>query len=137
MEQSDKHGPVRDDSMAAETRGETQGGHSPRVEEWHDPEPAGEDQPEASAMPEEQGVGGSPPGMTSEDVAGRSELARAVPPSAFPGRRDDLVAAAADAGAPDAVLAALRSLPASGRYHTVSEVWSDLGHGTENDERRF
>ena len=44
---SSKHGPRLDNEMEHEVRGMLQGkpGSGGRVEEWHDPEPSGEDQP--------------------------------------------------------------------------------------------
>jgi hypothetical protein len=135
---SSTNSPRRDDELAAETSGYTQGGGSaPRVEEWHDPEPSGEDQPAASELDESAGVGGSPPGMDAEDVAGRSELARYVSPSAFPGDRAALVASARDNNAPDHIVSQLDGLPDGRRYVNVSAVWEALGHGIEADDQRF
>ncbi|GIL27810.1 DUF2795 domain-containing protein [Actinocatenispora comari] len=126
---SSTNSPRRDDELAAETSGYTQGGGSaPRV---------GEDQPAASELDESAGVGGSPPGMDAEDVAGRSELARYVSPSAFPGDRAALVASARDNNAPDHVVGQLDELPDGRRYVNVSAVWEALGHGIEADDERF
>jgi hypothetical protein len=126
---SSTNSPRRDDELAAETSGYTQGGGSaPRVEE---------DQPAASELDESAGVGGSPPGMDAEDVAGRSELARYVSPSAFPGDRAALVASARDNNAPDHVVGQLDELPDGRRYVNVSAVWEALGHGIEADDERF
>jgi hypothetical protein len=49
---STKHGPRLDDQMAQEARGHLQGGPAGgRAGEWHEPEPAGEDQPEPALVP--------------------------------------------------------------------------------------
>ncbi|BCJ31711.1 DUF2795 domain-containing protein [Actinocatenispora sera] len=135
---SSTNSPRRDDELAAETSGYTQGGGgAPRVEEWREPGPAGEDQPAPGELDESAGVGGSPPGMDAGDVAGRSELARYVSPSAFPGDRAALVASARDNNAPDAIVGQLDGLPEGRRYVNVSAVWEALGHGVEADDQRF
>ncbi len=134
---STKHGPRLDEEMEHEVRGMLQGGGAGgRVEEWHEPEPAGEDQPDVSEVLDEPSRGGgAPPGMTSEEVADRSELGRYIPLSALPGDRAELIAGARTLLAPDHVLAALARLPDDGtRYETVNQVWAALGH--HNEERR-
>src|SRR6266508_4837917 len=90
---STKHGPRVDDAMEHEVRGIVQGGGTEgRVEEWRDPEPAGEDQPDVSPVLDDASRGGgAPPGMTPEEVEGRSELGRYIPLSALPGTRDELI----------------------------------------------
>jgi hypothetical protein len=135
---SNKTGPRADDELARETRGHVQGGHSPRVEDWREPEPPGEDQPEASRVPGiAETVSAAPPGMSREDVARRSEFATALRPSAFPADRDELVRVATEENAPDAILAELRRLPSGQRFATPDEVWRALGHHSEDDSRRF
>jgi hypothetical protein len=47
LERSTKHGPALDDDLKHETEGLVRGGHSTRAAEWNDPEPSGEDQPDA------------------------------------------------------------------------------------------
>jgi hypothetical protein len=131
-----KHGPRVDEEMEHEVRGTLQGrGAGGRVEEWREPEPAGEDQPPVSPLPGGSLPSGAPPGMTREEVEQRSELGRYLPMSALPGSRDELIAAADTLLAPDHVLRALASLPADGtRYETVAQVWAALGH--HNETRR-
>src|SRR5207248_9963982 len=68
-----KHGPRLDDEMEHEVRGILQGGVDTRAEEWHDPEPAGEDQPNPSRAPVGYERAGAPPGMTPAEVDERSE----------------------------------------------------------------
>ena len=109
-----------------------QGNHPTRVEEFRDPEPAAEGQP----VGDEHLVPGwlepgTPPGMTNDDVETRSELARHLDSTAFPGTRDDLIAAAESHQAPDAVLALLRRLPADEQLTNVQDVARALGLGTE------
>lgn len=118
--------------MAHEVRGLVQSGRSDsRVEEFHDPEPAGEDQPEPGGG---RFVGGAPPGMTYEEVEERSRLGRYIPRSALPGGREELIIGANDLNAPDDILEQLASLPADETYQTVNQIWAALGHS--NEERR-
>lgn len=131
-----KHGPHVDDEMAHEVRGLVQGGPMDgRGEEWREPEPAGEDQPEATVIPAGERRGGAPAPLTAEEVEGRSQVGRYLPLSSLPGDRESLLQAATDGDAPDAVLAELRRLPADRRFETVSQVWAALGH--HNEEMRW
>ncbi len=127
MERSTTHGPRVDDEMAHETRGLVQGGHGTHAEEWRDPEPAGEDQPtgDQGIVPEDRRC--TPPGMTSDDVELRSEIARHLGKDAYPGDRDALLAKAEENSAPDAVLGRLRSLPAGEEFRNVQDVARALG----------
>ncbi|ATO17739.1 DUF2795 domain-containing protein [Micromonospora sp. WMMA1998] len=130
---SSKHSPRVDDQMSSEVSGLVQGpgtGGS-RVDEFRVPEPAGEDQPEATTAPAGELRTGAPQGMSSQDVEARSRLGRFIGMAALPGDRDTLVANARENEAPADVVAALESLPEGTRYQTVSEVWAALGHKNE------
>jgi hypothetical protein len=138
---SSKHGPRLDEEMAHETRGLTQGGPGDgRAEEWRDPEPSGEDQPEEGAVPELDGgwPGGAPSGMTPEEREARSRLGRYLRRSAFPADSDGLLADAEQTQAPDDIVAVLRRLPAGRTFGTVAEVWAALyGEPEQHLEGRF
>ncbi|MEU4675366.1 MULTISPECIES: DUF2795 domain-containing protein [Micromonospora] len=128
-----KHGPRVDEQMSQEVSGLVQGpgtGGS-RVDESRVPEPAGEDQPEATTAPAGELRTGAPKGMSSQDVERRSRLGRFITMSALPGDREALVANARDNGAPDDIVAALQTLPDGTRYQTISEVWAALGNKNE------
>src|SRR3954451_12538619 len=126
IQQTDKHGPLLDEELQHETRGLVQGGRSSRAEEWRDPEPAGEDQPTGDRIyPEDRR--GNPEGMTQTDVDERSDIARSLGTSAFPGTRDELVAVAAENEATDHVLSLLRSLPGDQTFENVQDVATALG----------
>ncbi|MER7444823.1 DUF2795 domain-containing protein [Micromonospora avicenniae] len=128
-----KHGPRVDEQMSQEVSGLVQGpgtGGS-RVDESRVPEPAGEDQPEATTAPAGELRTGAPKGMSSQDVERRSRLGRFITMSALPGDRETLVANARDNGAPDDIVAALQTLPDGTRYQTISEVWAALGNKNE------
>jgi hypothetical protein len=131
---SSKHGPRLDEEMEHEVRGMLQGGVDTRVEEWRDPEPAGEDQPDPTRAPAGYERAGAPPGMTPDEVDQRSELGRYIPLSVLPGDRDDLLAAADEAQAPQHVIDQLAALPTDQVFETVSQVWAALGG--HNEERR-
>lgn len=133
---SSKHNPRVDDQMASEVRGQVQGSVAGgRAEEWHEPEPPGEDQPEPTMIPAGHRRGGAPPGLTADEAEARSRLGRWVDLSALPADRETLVRSAEKNNAPDAVVAELRRLPAGTTYRTVSEAWGALGH--LNEEHRW
>lgn len=124
-------GPGRDEQLKHETRGLVRSGHSTRTEEWHDPEPAGEDQPtgDVGILPYDRRS--APDGMTPQDVEERSELARFLGRGAFPADRDRLLGVARSNGAPDRVLAELGGLPQGESYVNLQAVARAAGIGTE------
>ncbi|OZV78823.1 hypothetical protein CA850_19055 [Micromonospora echinospora] len=130
---SSKHGPRLDEQMSQEVSGLVQGpgAAGSRVDEFREPEPAGEDQPGATTAPAGELRTGAPQGMSSTDVEQRSRLGRFIGLSALPGDRETLLGSARENEAPDDVIAALERLPAGTRYRTVSEVWAALGHKNE------
>jgi len=134
-ERSDKHGPRLDDALAGETEPIERGGHTGRAEEWREPEPGGGGQPDVDLAPDATLTGGTPAGMTADDVEGRTELARFLRPSAFPSDAAGLLATARDEGATDAVLGELSRLaeeePAGRVFDNVQDVWRAMGHGVE------
>lgn len=106
--------------MEREVRGHLQGsGAGGRAEEWHEPEPAGEDQPDVTeADPREA----------------RSRFGRYLPRSVLPADRARLIAAARGSNAPQDVVAELERLDPDRRFRTVAEVWQALGYEAD---RRF
>ena len=131
---SDKHSPMVDDQLKHETEGLVRSGHSTHAQEWKDPEPAGEDQPEADRAPDTTLVGGTPAGMTGDDVERRAELASYLGKEIWPADRGALLDRVLDADAPDHIVDLVRRVP-DGSYDNVSDVWSALGGGTE--QQRF
>lgn len=120
-----KHSRRLDDEMARETLAYTQGsGTGSRTEEWRDPEPSGDGQPEASLIPD----------IESEDD-GLSRLGRFIPRSALPGDRELLIAGARRMHATDDVLDLLARVEPGHTYATVAEVWAALGHGLDRVHR--
>lgn len=128
---NDKHSPRVDEELKHETQGLQRGGHDVRAEEWRSPEPSGEDQPDADLVPNGTSSGGTPPGMSGDDVAGRAELASYLGKAAYPAVREQLIGAALDHQAPDRVVDLVRRLPSGRQFHTVNEVWSAVGGHVE------
>ena len=106
---SDKHGRLLDEELKHEVEGIVRSGRSTHAEEWADPEPAAEGDPDVDRVPHGSLTGGVPPGIDAEDVAGRSELAQHLPPSAFPATAQALRAYAEENHAPAGVLAVARA----------------------------
>jgi hypothetical protein len=132
---SDKHGPLVDETLKHETEALVRAGHESHVEEWREAEPAGEDEPEADLAPDRTLVGGTPPGLTPEDVEGRAELAEYLRGAGFPAVREQLIWSAEDNHAPERIVDRLRTLPSGRTFDNVAEVWVVLGGGHE--EQRF
>lgn len=128
---SDKHGPIQDDKLQAAAEDLERSGKEPRVDEGREQEPPDEGQPEPDYAPEGTLTGGSPPGVDSGDVQGRSEVARFLEHSAFPGVREALMESARDNNAPDSLIRKLERLPAGREFRNVQEVWQALGGHAE------
>jgi hypothetical protein len=106
-------------------------GRATHAEEWADPEPPGDDQPEVDRAPDTELIGGVPEGMTPEEVERRSEVAAALDRSVFPAGRDQLLEHAVARYAPPRVLEELQRLPADRTFANIGEMWTALGHGHE------
>ena len=117
---SDKHSPLRDDQLKHETEGLVRGGHGTHAEEWRDPEPSGEDQPDADLAPSGTLHGGTPSGMEPDDVEGRAELATFLGRDIYPAVRTQ-------------ILDLVRRLPAGREFHNVNEIWAAIGGSVESD----
>jgi Protein of unknown function (DUF2795) len=131
-QQSGPVSPREDEQLAHETEGLVRSGHPTRVEEFRDPEPAGEDQPTGDEHL--MGPGrepGTAPGLTPDDVETRSEIARFLDRAALPGGRDDLLASAEQNQATQRVLDLLGRLPADTQFENMQDVARALGLGTE------
>jgi hypothetical protein len=130
---SDKHGFLKDDELAKETEGLTRAGRSTHAEEWKDPEPPGEDQPDVDLAPDTTLTGGVPPGMTPEDVEGRAELASYIGKEAYPAVRAQLIDLVMERHAPDRVVELVKRLPSDREFHNVNEVWAAIGGHVESE----
>jgi uncharacterized protein DUF2795 len=128
---SDKHGPRLDDEMAHETEGLVRSGHSTHAEEWHDPEPSGEDQPDVDRIPDGTPHPATPPGMTADDVERRSELAQYIGKEAYPAVRAQLIDLVMERQAPDRIIDLVKNLPSDRQFENVNAVWAALGGHVE------
>ncbi|MFI7500047.1 DUF2795 domain-containing protein [Streptomyces sp. NPDC049687] len=113
---SDRLSVHRDDEMKHELQGLLRSGHPTRSEEWHDPEPSAEDDPE---------VWGGPvvPGTSRASLATvRLELGRILGRSPFPAGPDELALTLRRRNAPDALVEAVRRLPHKERYANAAAL---------------
>jgi hypothetical protein len=128
---STKHSARLDDEMQHEVEGMVRSGRSTHAEEWTDPEPAAEGEPDVDAAPHGTLVGGTPAGMDADAVVARTELARWLDRADFPSTGPQLVEAARDHRAPDAVVGELERLPDGETYERIGDVVRALGYPTE------
>lgn len=136
MEQraNSKHGPRLDDELERETEDLTRSGWPSRMQEWREPEPVEGDHLHLDVPPDHEP--GVPHGMTAADAERRSDIARYLPPRAFPAERDPLLAYVARESAPDDIYDAIRSLPPGREFRTIGEVVRALGIPTETSPGR-
>ena len=120
---SDRLNVHRDDEMKHELKGLLRSGHPTRVEEWHDPEPAADDDPEVWSGP----VGGLGSPASLERM--RLELARHLSRHAFPAHAGELARALRRSNAPGALIDAVARLPRSTRYAHVQQLAEALSGG--------
>jgi hypothetical protein len=130
-ERSTKHSPRLDDELEHEVQGMIKAERATRSEEWREVEPSAEGDPDVDTNPDGTLVGGTPVGMTADAVVARAELARWLDRADFPSTGADLVEAARDHRAPDAVVAELARLPRDQSFERIGDVVRALGYPTE------
>jgi hypothetical protein len=113
---SDRLNVHRDDEMKHELRGLLRSGHPTRVEEWHDPEPAADDDPEVWSGP----VGGL--GSPASLERTRLELARHLSRHSFPAKPGELARALRRGNAPGALVDSVAGLPQEDRYGNLQQL---------------
>ncbi|GHB16342.1 hypothetical protein GCM10010377_02440 [Streptomyces viridiviolaceus] len=113
---SDRLSVHRDDEMKHELQGLLRSGHPTRTEEWNDPEPTAEDDPEVMYGPVTPSRGPT----VLETL--RLELARNLTRGTFPASPRELARALRRRNAPDALVERLERLPASARFGNVQEL---------------
>ncbi|GAA1427058.1 hypothetical protein GCM10009601_37520 [Streptomyces thermospinosisporus] len=124
---SDRLSVHRDDEMKHELQGLLRSGHPTRSEEWHDPEPSADDDPEVAFGP-------VTPGRAPTSLeAVRLELARFLSRGAFPAGPRELVRALDRRYAPDALIEALERLPRQARYPNLQELAEALTRARETE----
>ena len=130
---SDRISPREDDQRKHETAAIEEGAPvEPRVEEFREQEPAGDDQPTADARL--RGGRATAASLDLDEAEARSELAKWLAPGVFPADREALLAEATARQAPPAALRLLERLDAGIRFPNVQAVWHALGG---HDEQRF
>jgi hypothetical protein len=125
MVTSDKHNPRVDEQMRHDSASFLQGAPvDARVDEQRRQEGLGPrpGQASADAVPPDRARGTSE-GMAPIDVDRRSELASYVAGAIFPGDRDDLLEAAHQRQAPQAVIDLIEGLPAGQPFDRFESVW--------------
>ncbi|MDP9615725.1 DUF2795 domain-containing protein [Streptomyces demainii] len=128
----DKVGPLRDDELKKRTQGEIRADRATRVEEDREPQPSGEDQPVAERAPDTGLTGGTPSGMTAEDVRSRSELARYLGRDLYPADRGTVLETLRDNNAPDRLVSLAARLPEGESYRNVQDIARALEFGVED-----
>ncbi|MES4889596.1 DUF2795 domain-containing protein [Streptomyces sp. NPDC096012] len=120
---SDRLSAHRDDEMKHELEGLLRSGHPTRVEEWHDPEPAADDDPEVWSGP----VGGLGSPASLERL--RLELARNLGRHTFPAKAGELARTLRRSNAPGPLIDAVARLPHGERYENVEQLAKALAGG--------
>jgi Protein of unknown function (DUF2795) len=128
---STKHNPRVDEELEHEIQGMLKAERATRSEEWRETEPVAEGEPDLTANPNGTLVGGVPEGMTEDAVVARAELARWLDRADFPSTGPELVEAARDHRAPEAVAAELEKLPDGEVFERIGDVVRALGYPTE------
>lgn len=124
-QESGTHGPHEDDLLKKEFRSELEA--RTRGEDWREPDMPDEDEPEA-----DRALAGSPEALLAgvEDwdaIELRSDLARHLDRTAFPGTRDHLLAVLAAHQAEQRLQDLVASLPAGSEFSSLAELLSALG----------
>ncbi|MEW2166569.1 DUF2795 domain-containing protein [Streptomyces sp. NPDC007084] len=113
---SDRLSVHRDEEMKHELRDFLRSGHPTRTEEWHDPEPAADDDP---------AIAGGPvvPNTAPESLETlRLELARFLGRTSFPATPRALIGVLREKNAPDTLAGSLERLPDEERYANAHEL---------------
>ena len=128
---SRNHGPGAREEPERGWRGRPRAGGAPRAGGWREAGPKAEGNPNITADPAGTLVGGTPVGMDADAVVARAEIARWLVRADFPSDGPNLVEAARDHRAPDAVVAELERLPEGETFERVGDVVRALGYPTE------
>ncbi|MER7840030.1 DUF2795 domain-containing protein [Streptomyces sp. NPDC096040] len=111
---SDRLSVHRDDEMKHELQGLLRSGHPTRTEDWNDPEPPADDDPEMYRAPMQPWTSEQPSLATV-----RLELARSLTRHDFPAQPSELARVLRRGNAPDALVQRVSRLPRSTRYRNL------------------
>jgi Protein of unknown function (DUF2795) len=130
-QESGVHGPREDDALKREVRSELQANRATRAEEWLEPEPPGEDEPEATWALQGK-PGATPPGEDWETIELRSDLARHLGRAAFPASRDHVLETLRAHQAEQRLLDLVSPLPEGATFANFGELLRALGIPAEH-----
>lgn len=125
-QETGKVGPREDDALKRELRGDLQANRATRSEEWREPQPPGEDEPEATWAPTGR-PGGTPAGEDWGQIELRSDLARHLDRRAWPATRAHLIDTLESHQAEQRLLDLVSALPADATFANLHEVLTALG----------
>jgi hypothetical protein len=130
-QETGRHGPREDEELKREVRSELQAHRATRAEEWLEPEPPGEDEPEATWALTGR-PGGTPAGEDWEDIELRSDLASHLDRTAFPATRPHLLEVLASHQAEQRLVDLVSSLPEDATFASLGELLRALGIPVEH-----
>lgn len=125
---SGTHGPQRDDALRRETSGAVRAGRATRAEEWRDPEPPADGEPEMTWAPSGR------PGPDADTIALRSDLARNLGRGFFPATAASLRDTLAERQAPQHLVDLVAGLPSDEKFHDLGSVLRALGFEVSSEE---
>ena len=131
-QESGTHGAQEDDLLTKEFRSERTAGRWTRGEDWREPDMPDEDEPEA-----DRALAGSPEALLAgvEDwdaIELRSDLARHLDRTAFPGTREHLAEVLAAHQAEQRLQDLVASLPATSTFASLADLLTALGLPVEH-----
>jgi hypothetical protein len=129
-QESGTHGARQDDALKREVHSELQAKRATRAEEWLEPEPPGEDEPEAEWAP--AGRPGGIPGEDRDTIELRSALAAHLERAAFPAGRQKLIDTLTAHQAEQRLLDLVSSLPEDATFANFGELARALGLPVEH-----
>jgi len=130
-QESGTHGARQDDALKREVHSELQAKRATRAEEWLEPEPPGEDEPEATWAPTGR-PGATPPNEDWETIELRSALAAHLERAAFPADRQKLLNTLTSHQAEQGLLDLVSTVPAEVRFASFGELTRVLGLPVEH-----
>jgi hypothetical protein len=131
-QESGTHGAREDDALEKEFRSEREARRWTRGEDWREPDMPDEDEPEADRALAGS-LGARLAGVEDWDaIELRSDLARHLDRTAFPGTRDHLAEVLAGHQAQQQLQDLIASLPPDARFSSLAELLTALGLPVEH-----
>jgi hypothetical protein len=125
---SGTHGPQRDDALRRQTADELRAGRVTRAEEWRDPEPPADDEPDVTwAL-----SGRLAP--DADTIALRSDLARNLDRGSFPATGANLADELSARQAPQRLIDLVNRLPQDQKFDDLTSVLHALGLGVSAED---